>query len=81
MSECTAGYEDRGHLVSKSVALHHLGFIQIQASDYEKAIETFSRVLLLFRQDLFYAEFGIRAYPWLIEALLGPDWLALPSKS
>ncbi|MCA9138066.1 MAG: protein kinase [Planctomycetales bacterium] len=72
--DCLAGYEGRGHLVSRSVALHHLGFLHIQASLYDKAVETFETVQKQLRQDLFYAEFAIRTYPWLIEALLGPDW-------
>lgn len=75
MSTALDGYEGRGKLVSKSVALYVLGFLEIQSSRYDEAVQAWDNANRVTRETLFYTEFTAHIYPSLIEGLVGPDWL------
>jgi serine/threonine protein kinase/tetratricopeptide (TPR) repeat protein len=70
-----AAIEGRGSRLSESVAFNHYGFVCLQSSDYHGAVQALDRSRGILERSLLYLEYVIRTYPWLVESLVGPNWL------
>lgn len=75
MADSLRFLEGRESYLTESIAYNHAGFVCLQSSNYAKAIEAFDRSKKLIEKRFYYADFQIRTYAWLIESLIGPDWL------
>ena len=64
----------RVNIVVVPTALQTYGFVHLQNGDYESARETLEESCKNIRHDWAFIEYTIRAYPLLVESLLGPRW-------
>lgn len=69
--------EDR-LLVSEAIFLATHGYVLLQASEYEAAQHVLEESWQLTKRRKLFMDHVIRAVPWLIESIVGPDWLNRP---
>jgi tetratricopeptide (TPR) repeat protein len=60
--------------IGEVTAWNHLGFVELQSSDYSAAVAALETSRRLMEGKLLFLEYAIHTYPLLIEALVGPDW-------
>jgi tetratricopeptide (TPR) repeat protein len=75
MRRAFAAIEGRASDLSRSIALNHHGFVLLQSSAYAQATSALENARRLTERRLMYFDYLTPAYPLLIEALVGPDWL------
>jgi tetratricopeptide (TPR) repeat protein len=65
---------ERSNIVVIPTALQTYGFVHMQSGDYEAARECLEDSCRSIGKDWAFVEYAIRAYPLLVESLLGPKW-------
>lgn len=75
MKRCWAAIESGGGNLSKCIGLNHEGFVWLQCSDYERAIDVLEDSRRILEKNFVIMDFTVRTYPLLVESLIGPDWL------
>lgn len=64
----------RINIVVTPTALQTYGFVHLQSGDYEAACDVLEESCKNIRHDWSFIEYTVRAYPLLVESLLGPRW-------
>lgn len=64
----------RVNIVVVPTALQTYGFVRLQSGDYKGAREILEESCKNIRQTWAFVEYAVRAYPLLVESLLGPNW-------
>ncbi|MBP88425.1 MAG: hypothetical protein CMJ64_17210 [Planctomycetaceae bacterium] len=64
----------RTNIVVAPTALQTYGFVHLQSGDYEAAREVLEDSCKNILHDWAFIEYTVRAYPLLVESLLGPRW-------
>ncbi len=62
------------NIVVTPTALQTYGFVHLQSGDYEAACDVLEESCKNIRHDWSFIEYTVRAYPLLVESLLGPRW-------
>lgn len=71
---CAMSDLSQTNIIVAPTALHTNAFIHLQAGNYEVAREMLEKSRTMIEENWSYVDFTIRAYPLLVESMLGPHW-------
>jgi tetratricopeptide (TPR) repeat protein len=65
---------ERSNIVVIPTALQTYGFVHMQSGDYQSAQQCLEESCRSIGKEWAFVEYAVRAYPLLVESLLGPRW-------